>query len=322
MIVNKENSLFLACQKASVCIIIIIIVIIFYNNEINRSEQNTEPKALINIKNLSNSKATNKSSILLMTVLIGDFWYKPLAKANRKNYCNKHGYHLSFVENSTEPVEQRLGKAWLKVKELLRVMKETTHEWIFMLDGDLFIMNTTIAVEYIIQLAVAKKYVDKLEEIKIANNVTLDVAEQLTYIVLAKDLSGFNTGSLLIRNNNFTRKFFEEIWSKRFDQSIPDINNWWEQAVFILLVKNNPSINNHISLLTQKDMNAYSHGAKRLGDYYIYKRGDYILHFASSPLKNDIKDYVDLLIEIQPEMKVVNDARLEECAKFKQNCAN
>jgi hypothetical protein len=266
------------------------------------------------------SKAAKNNSILLITVLIGDFWYKPLVKANRENYCKKYGYQLSFIDKSGH-IEQGLGKAWLKVIELLRVMKESSHEWIFMLDGDLFIMNTTITVEHIIQLAVAKKYVEKLEETKIANNVTLDLAEQLTYIILAKDLSGFNTGSLLIRNNNFSRKFFEEIWSKRFDQSIPNINNWWEQAVFMLLVKNNPSINNHISLLTQKDMNAYSHGAKKEGNYYIYKDGDYILHFPGSPLKNDIKDYVDLLITFQPEMKAVNDARLEECAKFKRNCA-
>jgi hypothetical protein len=196
-------------------------------------------------------------------------------------------------------------------------MKETTHEWIFLLDGDLFIMNTTITVEHIIQLAVAKKYVEKLEETNSPNNLTLEVAEQLTCIILAKDANDFNTGSLLIRNNDFSRKFFKDVWSKRFDQSIHNINNWWEQAVFIFLVKNDPSVNTHISLLTQKDINAYSRGATRDGHFYVYKRGDYILHFAGG-LKVEMKDYIEELIKLQPELKDVNYSILENCAKCKQ----
>jgi predicted aspartyl protease len=45
-------------------------------------------------------------SIIILTVSIGNFWYKSLVNANRINNCEKHGYNLSFVDNFTEPFDK------------------------------------------------------------------------------------------------------------------------------------------------------------------------------------------------------------------------
>jgi hypothetical protein len=237
----------------------------------------------------------NRSKILIVTIALGDHWYKPLVKANRENYCKKHGYDLLFLENSTTTIEYYLYEAWSKISEGLLLLNESSaYEWLFFTDLDLFIMNLDQKLENII---------DKTVQTNMAISIELE-----TDFIIAKDSNGFNTGSFLVRNCNYTRYIFQEIWQRRNEKNIPHIDGWYEQAVFMHLAKKFPEMNSHIARVKQKVLNAYSN------NHYRYFRGDFILHFPGPSMKKDIPRFAKKLVELQPELKPIND-RLANISK-------
>jgi hypothetical protein len=272
-------------------------------------------------KNITKTHIKTKTNltpkIMVFTIAIGDPWYKSLIKANRENYCTKHGYQLLILENLTRSLEGH-NINWSKITEGIQVLLASEpYDWIWFADIDLLIMNQQIKIEKLVKSAVAKNYLEKLEKATDVSNITLNSIADTTDIIIAKDGNGFNFGSILVRNSDFSRWVFQEMWNKRAESSIPMYNAWHEQAVFTHLTKTVPGLNSHMSVVPQKYFNAYSNQEGRM--HYKYMRGDFVIHFPGG-MKNDLKNYVNLLVELQPELKQVERARLEACAKQRKSC--
>jgi hypothetical protein len=247
--------------------------------------------------------------VLIYTVATKHKWYRDLVKANRENYCKKHGYYNLFVENTSVPLEEGLAKMWPKISEGLKLFNDSApYDWIFMADLDLFIMNLNQTVENVIEGAIYSRFE---KENKLAN-VTIDSVREKTHMIVAKDLNGYNTGSVMIRNSHYARYMFEEIWKNRHNTNVRNLQVWAENAVFIYLVERNPEFASHVTEGTQSAMNSYSRAE---GIWYQYKPGEFTVHFPG-PFKKDISRYVKILVELQPELKPINDARLEECKRI------
>jgi hypothetical protein len=283
----------------------------------NATDQNTNQDKILTItaNNRLKKKPVNKSGkILVFTIAVGNKWYKSIVRANRDNYCKKNNYSLIFLEHLTVPLGKDLNNNWIKIIEGMRLFNDSApYEWIFFADLDLFIMNLETKIEGIVKIAVAQK----IESVFNRGNVTQSSVEMNTHIILTKDGNGFNFGSVLVRNSNYSKWVFREIWNRRRERNIPHILYWFEQAVFSHLASTLPGLIDHVIVVPQRLMNGYS-SSQGMG-HYMYKRGDFVIHFPGG-MKNHMENYLHQLLEIQPELKKINDARAEQCRIHQINC--
>jgi hypothetical protein len=165
-------------------------------------------------------------------------------------------------------------------------------------------MNNNITVERLIKKAVKAKF---LRESKNNKSVTFDSVSSRVDFILAKDKAGFNFGSVLVRNSNYSRFIFKEMWKRRRQRNITKISIWFEQAVFTHLTKVFHEMSSHIAVASQQAMNAYP-GSRPW--HYTYKPGDFIVHFPGPVMKKSIKKFSHELVKIQPELKPAQEQAL------------
>ncbi len=88
------------------------------------------------------------------------------------------------------------GLTWYKIKLINQVLKEDIHEWVVWIDADAAVIHRDKSIQGILQ------------------QLGVTFSQDL---VIAKDLTAncfVNAGVILIRNTDFSKRFFEEIWSE------------------------------------------------------------------------------------------------------------
>jgi hypothetical protein len=112
---------------------------------------------------------------------------------------------------------QGIHPSWLKIAELKRLLEpeDQPYDWIWSLDLDAFIMNTTLGFgTHVLQAPGAVPH---------PHNVSL---------VLAADCNGINGGSFFIRRTPWSLNLLDRVWALR--HATPDqvkyVDSWWEQA--------------------------------------------------------------------------------------------
>jgi galactosyl transferase GMA12/MNN10 family len=111
---------------------------------------------------------------------------------NHVRYTNRHGYQYTYREKTIDPSRPT---AWSKVRavqnELLTPNRNC--EWVMWLDADAVIMNSTIPVESLLQLA-----------------------DPDADLIVTPDRSfGVSSGVWLIKNSDWSKRFLEEWWNMR-----------------------------------------------------------------------------------------------------------
>jgi hypothetical protein len=288
----------------------------FESTNINSTQIQMITNQIVTNQSITTTESSQLNSVkkkrgLIFTIAVGNAWYKPFVKANRELYCKRHGYHNLFLENLTVELEQGLHINWSKITEGLQLLNESApYDWIFFADLDLFIMNLNQTIENVIEEAIYNRLKRENNHRHIASDTgsvmdtALDSVREKTHMVLAKDLNGYNFGSIMVRNSKYARYMFEEIWNNRYNQRVPNLKMWCENAVFVFLCQTMHEYASHVTTATQSAMNAYSGS---LGKWYMYKPGEFVVHFPG-PFKTDIPKYVKILAEIQPEIKPIYDA--------------
>jgi hypothetical protein len=248
-----------------------------------------------------------------MVMAIGNEWYNPIVRANRELYCQRHGYHLMYVDKWSAPFKHWLTAHWAKVSEVLRVFdQQLPYDWIWLTDSDVFIMDVTKPIEDVIESAVERK---RLNE----TNASREQILNRTDFVIARDGNILSTGSWLVRCTNYSMHIFREIWLYRYDKFSSNYVEWQENAVLVYLTRIMPELNDHIALSTQKEMNAFFNTSyESQAGHYQYEPGDFVVHFIAHN-KDQIIDFLPNLVETQPELKTVCETTVEECKK--KNCS-
>jgi hypothetical protein len=108
--------------------------------------------------------------------------------SNRERYIAVHEGIDYFQQTEIDRHTEHL--AWQKVKDYSKV--RYGHEWVWLLDGDAFIMNGVISGLAVVRAQVAKEALNSTREID---------------IVLCEDLNGINTGSVFLRTSEWTDRF-------------------------------------------------------------------------------------------------------------------
>ena len=88
----------------------------------------------------------------ICVLVLYDDYYAELAEItidkNIKQYCDLHGYTL--ISHKIENIDNGRSPQWQKIQVSIDVLKTNQFKWLFFLDTDCLIMNSTIKLESII----------------------------------------------------------------------------------------------------------------------------------------------------------------------------
>mmetsp|Transcript_25518 Transcript_25518/g.48336 ORF Transcript_25518/g.48336 Transcript_25518/m.48336 type:complete len:338 (-) Transcript_25518:28-1041(-) len=130
---------------------------------------------------------------------------------NLQSYADKHGYSLwdasASIDTSRPP-------AWSKILAVQKLLTQTDSapcDWVFWVDADIVVMNSTIAIE---------SFLPSAESTEIDLLITMD--RRLTA----------NSGAWLIRNTKWSREFLQAWWNMRRWVREPGLSLSGDNAAF------------------------------------------------------------------------------------------
>lgn len=199
--------------------------------------------------------------------IIGMTW------GNKKRYCDKHGYAL--YDESTLSFDTSRAPAWSKIKAAQRLLTEESCDWVFWLDADTVIMNSSKRIE---------DFLPKADS-------------SIDFVVTRQKVISFNSGAWLIRNTDWSKEFLQRWWdmkqfSKIKGQAVAGdnhaLNSLLRNSTFIAGKTGIPprcQFNSVAKFLTPKQAIALSPKSlytnhKNLLHQENYHKGDFIAHIA------------------------------------------
>lgn len=206
-----------------------------------------------------------------------DATYQPLADItwdqNKIPYCQLHGYHCEF-----EPLEGvgHVGQLQ-KVRFINRMLHDPAgYEWIWWTGCDLMITNFTTKIE------------DKVDE--------------KYHMVIATDCNGFNADSILIRNSEESRAYWQMI-----SDVLPSLHWHWEGEQKIIK-DTYPNHKKKIKVVPQREINSYDYSIygghyqpyDYLGTDGNWQHGDWVIQWPGAKLEDRLllaQKYTPLIIK-------------------------
>jgi|UPI000581AF24 hypothetical protein len=214
---------------------------------------------------LGSDKSKSARSRICMTTLtdqaaISSWWQRslrcrdfdqvgPLTLPNQQAYADRHGYVLI---DGSDVLDVSRPPAWSKIPAVLRLLRqEEKHEpntlkmrstidcdWVWWLDADVVIMNSSIALE----------------------ESLLPQDPNLHLIVTPDRRLTVNSGSWLIRNDPWSHTFLESWWNQTSFVREPGLSLSGDNAAFGNLVArllDDPEQSPHISIIPKCQLNSF-----------------------------------------------------------------
>jgi hypothetical protein len=204
---------------------------------------------------------------------------------NIKNYCELHGYTL--IEHKIELIDRT--PHWSKISESINVLKSNNFDWVFFIDIDCLIMNTTIKLETIID-----------------NNYSFIVPSHGIPSIDNPIVTPFNTDNIissqfLVKNDEFGIKILENIWGDEDSLQNPIINTFDYEGRQTRLTILKDEFKPHIKIIEEKLLNRFWYmnspfmvfnniGVNDL----VWQPGDFIVHVTGYKKEERIKLLSDL----------------------------
>ncbi|KAK9484386.1 galactosyl transferase GMA12/MNN10 family-domain-containing protein [Lipomyces starkeyi] len=201
-------------------------------------------------------------------------------QANREEYCAYHDYKYVFM-NLTKHVTPGRHPVWAKIPAIQEALDlNPTAEWVWWLDTDAIIMTPEIDLaSHVLNPEVLKTRIACDRPIRLPNGkpsglkMSCNVDVNMIDIIVGQDHHGVNAGSILFRRNEWSMAFLD-MWAdpmyinQRFERQ--------EQDVLNHIIVNHPKIREHVAIVPQRVINAYSVGGGDMG----WVTGDLVVHFA------------------------------------------
>lgn len=220
-------------------------------------------------------------NIAVTTLATENLPYQKQTIENKKLYCAKHGYTFQPFNQS---LDESRPFSWSKIKAIQQVFEDYAPDWVFWIDGDACIMNFHTRLE--------------------------DIIDDDFDIMFTVDTYTINCGVFLIKNNEKTKRFLDQVYSREDFITHP----WWEQAA-ILETINHGFTDLKIKKVPQKTFNSYAgkdvwgklseeippelilsegswtsvgsnvfHQCKDRESKGFFSSGDFVLHFAGTKI--------------------------------------
>ncbi|KAK9370709.1 galactosyl transferase GMA12/MNN10 family-domain-containing protein [Lipomyces kononenkoae] len=208
-------------------------------------------------------------------------------EANREEYCAYHGYTFLFM-NLTKYISPNKHPVWAKVSAIQDALESNpTAEWIWWLDTDAIIMTPEI------DLASHLLNPDSLRSRRACDRKIMLPDGQSSGLgvpcnpdvnkidmIVSQDHNGVNAGSILFRRTEWSMGFLD-MWADpmyvngEFERQ--------EQDVLNHILVNHPKLREHVAIVPQRVINAYSVGGDDMG----WVTGDLVVHFAGCWVSSD-----------------------------------
>lgn len=187
--------------------------------------------------------------------------------ANKKEYCERHGYHLAIKDVSAK---KRYAHEWRESWEKADLIRQTMRqfpkaEWFWWLDLHTYIMEPQISLDQQVFRHLSDN--STARDLSYFNPLNLDITipyvdyNQPVDLILGQDCGGFNLGSFLIRRSEWSEKLLDIWWDPVFyEQKHMD----WEhneQDALEYLYSNQAWIRSRVGFLPLRNINAFPPGA-------------------------------------------------------------
>lgn len=129
-----------------------------------------------------------------------------ITRPNKENYCKRQGYDLLINKGRLSLRHP----GWDKIKLILSQMDTNNCDYFVWIDNDAYITNENLRFDFICNNYFSKNFI-------ICSEQGFD-KEQLDETINFNNLQNLrliNTGVFIIKNNEWSRKFLEEIWNTK-----------------------------------------------------------------------------------------------------------
>lgn len=262
----------------------------------------SEPKIVIIL-------AANEGGGVLKWKNEQDWAIERLSIDNKKSYAKKHGYGLTIKDLTVaKRYSHEYREGWQKVDILRQTMREFPNaEWFWWLDLDTLIMEPQFSLEEHIfnQLEnVTSRTLLQFNPLNIPLDIPyVDYSEELN-LLITQDCGGFNLGSFLIKNTEWSHMLLELWWDPvLYEQK----HMYWEhkeQDALEALYASQGWIRSRVGFLPLRSINSFPPGAcsEFQGDerfFYNDKAKDFIVNMAGCNFGrdcwNEMQHYTRLL---------------------------
>ncbi|KAK9239176.1 galactosyl transferase GMA12/MNN10 family-domain-containing protein [Lipomyces kononenkoae] len=208
-------------------------------------------------------------------------------EANREEYCAYHGYQFVFM-NLTKYVTPKKHPVWAKISAIQEALETNpTAEWVWWLDTDAIIMTPEIDLaSHLLNPDILRRRMacDRTITLPDGTSSGLRVPCNMDVnnidMVVSQDHNGVNAGSIFFRRTEWSTAFLD-MWADpmyvngQFERQ--------EQDVLNHIIINHPKLREHVAIIPQRVINAYSVGGDEMG----WVTGDLVVHFAGCWVSND-----------------------------------
>jgi hypothetical protein len=201
---------------------------------------------------------------------------------NLKKYCDLHGY--TFHPHKIENIQNGRFSQWQKIDVTIDILKKSNYKWIFYLDTDCLVMNSSIKLESLID--------DKHSFIVPALNV--DAID--TPIINKQGKNSIISGQYLVKNNDIGLSIMEDIWNLNGWPVGIDVNTFDFEQRQIRITINKPQFYDHVNVVEEHKLNRfwyinspYMASAFRGVNDSCWKPGDFIVHVTGYKKEERIK---------------------------------
>jgi len=197
--------------------------------------------------------------IVLATMSTEETSYDHMSISNKVSYAAKHNY--TFRIDLSAPEHFHPLAMWHKLNMLESLIRAGGYDWIWWIDFDTLITNTSVALEDII--------VDSLE----GRNGKDDVD-----MLLTADCCELNAGSMLFRGTPRLLQFISHVWECGTGPNTPS-----EQDCILQVIRENPLWKTRALWIPQTKMNSFPaevpcYDKEQRG----WRKGDFVIHFAGA----------------------------------------
>ncbi len=200
------------------------------------------------------------------------------ASENQRAYCDRNGYDYHVFEKNLAAPSLPYWSKIAGIRKLLETAKD--HQWIVWLDDDALIANPNIQLnDFILEHGGENPNTHVI--------VTTDI----------HDLPSLNTGVLMVRISETSRKFFSDLWNMRTERlssgytygDCPNQSCLHEQQAMEKLLERTPDYLAHVARIPQRDANGLGMNVFLRTSHYDFARNMF-LDYNGDPKASRFKD--------------------------------
>lgn len=280
------------------------------NKNSNNDQRSPLPKELTDLKKSGSSWFSLKKPpkiVLILTANEGggvlrwkneqEWAIEKISIANKRQYAKRHGYGFVIKDLTTQKrYSHEYRESWQKVDILKQTMREFPDaEWFWWLDVDTLIMEPDRSLESHI-LNRMDSLVDRTLNSFNPLNLEVDIPyvdySQSIDLLITQDCGGFNLGSFLIRNSEWSQLLLDMWWDPAAYEQNHMIWEHREQDALETLYANEAWIRSRVGFLPLRTINSFPPGAcsEFSGDArYFYKEAsrDFVVNMAGCNFGRD-----------------------------------